>query len=563
MRRLHPLSAVTRMLRYGVNGFSIPFFLSLFGGSVLSEVLGIDTTGTSIDLVFVLAPVGFVVGIVYGYLVYTRFEYELTENTLDVASGVIGRTEREIPIRRIQNVDVQQNLFHRLFDVAVVRIETAGGGGTEAELSVVSREEADRLQREIRARRNGSREAAAVTGRTETTDETVAPADRAAPDDRPGAPMAGAEADTSPTEPAESTETATSVSESPARETGTASAEAERTLFTLSPVDLLILALARFRFGSFVIFVIAAPIVGDVAIDGLLRVLGTFGGPTTLDPDTMTANDVFVTGIVGTPLVLAASYVVSAVVSIQEFYGFELARRGEDLVYERGLLQRYSGSIPTDKVQTVSLTETVVMRPLGYAALGVETAGYAGQRAESGSQSAVPLAPKARVLELADDLADIDLSGVEFERAPKRARRRYAVRYSIAVTVLLALAWGVSQAVPDFTLWYLFAVLYLLAPVAAHYKWANRGYYVGEDHVVVRSGFWNRQTEIVPYYRLQTVVSEATVFQRRLSLATLVADTASSATLTGSAPTAFDLDATTVDELQQTLRERLQTHLHG
>ncbi|WP_435333335.1 PH domain-containing protein [Haloarchaeobius sp. TZWWS8] len=559
MNRLHPLSAVSRVVRYGVNGASIPLFFALFGSTVLSDVLKMDLGNAGIVSAIALVPLGFLVGALFGYLSYTRFGYELTENTLDVASGVIRRTEREIPIRRIQNVDVQQNVLHQLFAVAVVRIETAGGGGTEAVLSVVSEGEAERLQAEIRERREGGSRTADEPSREETGAEAATPTEGVAPE---GPVTAESGTDQGPREPpAENGATpdrpAPSTTE-PARERE----PAESTLFSLSPVDLLVLAAARFRLGSIVFVVFAIPFAEEFTVSLLLRLARPFGGPTSADLTAMTPDQALVLTAISAPLAVLASYLVGAAVSVQEYYGFELARRGDDLVYERGLFQRYSGSIPTDKIQTVTLTETWLMRPLSYAALQVETAGYAG-RGNGGNQSAVPIARRARVLELATELVDADVTDLSFERPPKRARRRYGVRYALVVTAVFALWVTAAMAIPGFTFWYLPAVLYLVVPVAAHLKWANRGYHLGEDHVLVRTGFWQRRTEVVPYYRLQTVVSEATVFQRRLSLATLVADTASSATLTGRAPTAYDLDAATVDELQMALRERLQAHLHG
>jgi len=287
-------------------------------------------------------------------------------------------------------------------------------------------------------------------------------------------------------------------------------------------------------------------------------VVWTVGG---LDLTWAWLTTTLVLAVVSLPLLLVSSYLVSGVLSAAGYYGFQLARSGTDLVYERGLVQRYSGSIPSDKIQTVTLRESLPMRLLGYAALDVETAGYAGQRAEQGSQSAIPVAERSRVVELARDLGEF--SDPDFERPPRRARRRYAVRYGLVVAGLLAVLYAASTVVAGFTLWYLPAVLFLGVPPAAHLKWTNRGYYVGEQTVVVRTGFWRRRTQVVPYYRLQTVIRQATVFQRRLALASLVVDTASSSTLVRSTPTAFDIDAGTAASLQRTLRDRLHLELHG
>lgn len=594
MERLHPLSALIRVLSYGMNGFFIPTFFAFIGGSVLRDQLGVTGVAT-LDLLTVLAPLGLAIGAGYGYLTYRRFTYELRPDTFDVAQGVLGRTEREIPIRRIQNVDIQRNVLHQLFDVAVVRIETAGGGGTEATLSVVGIDEARAIQRGIRERRARLRsdagdvddadDAATVEGGTTAAGASVD--DPAVAPDRPEGDVADHPPDrtaaqrTGPEEPDASTDGPTPGSREDALATsedrddalahgaedwddpaGVWDDDADYDqLLELRVADLLVLAATNFQLGSLLFVLVGFPLVGDVATDVLLAAAEPFGGPTSLNPDAITPDQYFVLGGVAGPLVLVAGYVLSAARAVLEYYAFELGRRGNDLVYERGLLQRYSGSIPTDKIQTLTVRETAPMRWLGYAALDVETAGYAGGGGSGGgTQAAVPVAARDRVLALADDLFDYDAP--DLERPPKRARERYAVRYTIVVLAALGIAYALAQLYPGFTLWYAPALALLAIPPAAHLKWAHRGYALRDDHVVVRTGFWRRRTAVVPYYRLQTVVGEATVFQRRRHLASLVADTASSATLSRSSPTAHDLDADDVDRLQRALRDRLQAHLH-
>ncbi|KPN29147.1 bacterial membrane flanked domain protein [Halolamina pelagica] len=98
-------------------------------------------------------------------------------------------------------------------------------------------------------------------------------------------------------------------------------------------------------------------------------------------------------------------------------------------------------------------------------------------------------------------------------------------------------------------------------PPAAHLKWRNRGYAVGENHVLTRNGFWVRQTKIVPYYRVQTVVSSSTVFQRRRRLATVTIDTAGARSLVGNDAKAVDVDDATATRLREEIAASLYTAL--
>ncbi|SDE76376.1 PH domain-containing protein [Halorientalis regularis] len=531
--KLHPLSAVTRSLQRGLVAASMAFVLTGIGRFVAPELLG------SFALIAGLFVLLFVVGVAYGVAYYYRFEYALTPDTFDVYSGVIGRQEREIPYRRIQNVDVTESIFHRIVGVAIVQIETAGGSETEATLNFVAADEARRLQREVRDRRARARE-----------DDT---------------------ADTDEAEPAETERGATAAATDSPSETRHTDPEAvadrlsregdlepETTLFELGSTELLVLALTSFQLASVAFLLFGFPIVEDLLVGLFASVTGI---EAPVDALTSTPDLAILIGLLAVAFAAVTMWAVSTVVTFLQYYGFTLGRQGEDLVYERGLLQRYSGSIPTDKIQTLTIQENVLMRALGYAGFAVETAGYSPGQSDQGPQSAIPLADREHTLALARELEPFD--ELSFTRSPKRARRRYAVRYGLVVLGLSALTFGLSVAVPAFGLWYLPLFLLIGVPPAAHLKWKHRGYCVGEDHFVVRDGFWNRKTRIVPYYRLQTVIRQRTVFQRRLDLAHLTADTATASLLGRQDATAYDIEADVASDLYELNRERLQASLHG
>jgi putative membrane protein len=244
------------------------------------------------------------------------------------------------------------------------------------------------------------------------------------------------------------------------------------------------------------------------------------------------------------------------------YYDFRLTRVGDELQYERGLFRRYDGSIPLDKVQTLTVTDDPLKRYFGYAALAVETAGYTpGQGQGQGQQSAaiVPLASRDRVLALANDVESFGTPA--FERPPKRIRRRYAVRYLLALVGLVGVLYGVEAVVAAGIPWYGPLVVLPLVPVAAHAKWKHRGYWLGDDHVVTRNGVLKRRTKVVPYYRIQTVIDSRTIFQRRWRVATVTADTAGSLSIAGHDAAAVDVDRDVADRLREALADRLREAL--
>jgi len=88
--------------------------------------------------------------LVWEYLVWKNYDFFFGDDNLNIKHGVISKKHREIPLSRIQNVDIQRNIFQRLLGVAQVDLETAGGNTTEASLKYVYLETGRAIQRKFR-----------------------------------------------------------------------------------------------------------------------------------------------------------------------------------------------------------------------------------------------------------------------------------------------------------------------------------------------------------------------------------------------------------------------------
>lgn len=473
--RLAALSVPYRVVENGIRLLGIVVFSILTTASADAGLLGVP-------ILFVLVAAGIALVVGWELARHRRFAYELTDDTFDIRSGVVSRREREIPYARIQNVDIAQNVLQRALDLAEVRIETAGGSGTEARLRYVDGSEAARLQEAISERKRG------------------------AEPDQPATP--------------------------------------EETLFALSEHEHLVLGVVS----------------ADLRLLGLVSIALSAFAPRLAREIGPGFDLVSVFG----PLValggLVAFWVLSGVLAVFRYYGFELRRRGEELRYDRGLLQRYSGSIPLAKVQTVTVRENVLARAVGYASVVVQTAGYAPGQEGSQAESAVPIARRERALALArtvEPFGDLD-----FQRPPKRARTRYAARYALVVLGLTGLLWAGNALTGVLPLWYLPLGLLAVVPVAAHLTWVHRGYHVDDDYVITRRGFWRRRTTVVPYDRVQTVFSTQSLFQRRRDLGSVTVDTAGSGGFGSGDAVATDVDAAVADDLRELVADRLQGALY-
>ncbi|MFB6088144.1 MAG: PH domain-containing protein [Haloarculaceae archaeon] len=476
--RLHPLSIPYRVVEQGLGLILAVFFAGVPAFSALKGAVG-----AAAALGLVVLVVAAIVGYVVAY--YRRFEYELTRDTFDIRSGVFARREREIPLRRIQNVDISQNVVQRALGLAEIKMETAGASQAEAHLRYVGYDRANHIQSEVsRLSRSGD---------AEETD-----------------------------------------------------AERFETVFAISERELGVLALvsADLRVISFLLvgLSIFAPSMASA-----------FAPEMFLSPETI------VQAVLGPVFAVVSILVLGLVVGVinaSRYYDFTLRRAPEELRYQRGLVQKFSGTIPLDKVQTLTLRENLLARALGYASLYIETAGQGtSSNQQQTAQSAIPIAERERVVSLAKSIEPF--GDVEFERPPKRARRRYAGRYLIVIGALTAVLFAAQQFVTASLYWYSPLALVVVVPAAAHLKWKHRGFHAGDEYVVTRNGFWRRSTKIVPYHRVQTVASTETVFQRRWGLGTVVVDTAGSRSLTSDDAKAVDVDVATVEQLRERVGEEL------
>ncbi|MEG2459398.1 MAG: PH domain-containing protein, partial [Raoultibacter sp.] len=82
---------------------------------------------------------------------FARWRYELTQDYLDIARGIVWRKRIIIPFIRVQNTDTRQGPILRAFALASVTVSTAAGEhaipGLEAEVAESLRDRAAELAR--------------------------------------------------------------------------------------------------------------------------------------------------------------------------------------------------------------------------------------------------------------------------------------------------------------------------------------------------------------------------------------------------------------------------------
>ncbi len=453
-------------------------------------ILILFSGGISVASLDPLVILGFLAGalllvgltIFWESLVWKNYDFFFGEDNLNIEHGVIQKKHREIPLSRIQNVDIQRNIFQRMFGIAKVNLETAGGNTTEASLKYVDLETGREIQKKFRRLKQD------VESEEKEKDE-------------------------------------------------------RELVFELDPRELLLLGLTsantRVIFGIFAFLGIGGSFIGGI-LDG--RGLGFVAGMTLLA----------VLGILTT-------WTGSIITNVLKYFDFKLYRVKDSLEYERGLLNRSEGSIPLEKIQKLTVEENPLKRFFGYSTLKIETAGYSAEQSmQQGAEAAIPLAKRDRTIEFAKMIEDFQ--SLDLEMISKRARRRYFGRYMIVVGVLVVGSFGYS-IFESFSFWYWPLILTPVAGLAAHLKWKNKGYLAEEEHFISMNGFWNRQTMVTPYYRIQNLIETQTILQRRWKLSSLTLDIAGTNPFQHDAKVS-DLDTEVVKQLRQEVFKNFQRSIH-
>lgn len=453
---------------------------------LVAAVWATDSAGQAIGLAVLALAVG------ASWLRWLRFTWRIDDGGLTIEQGLLQRTRRIIPLERIQAVQAQRSLRHRVFGVVGLRVEAIGGSETEGQLDALTPAVARQVQHalvrrgdaggHVDAAQSGSR-----PGATGGPHATPTGADTAAPVDptRTGSSDAGGSAAPAPFAVGEPAPPGTVLAHCP-------------------PRQLLLAGLTGGRVGVAAAGLgLAQQALGDGLTDWAFALPQRFGL-------------VVLAVLVGAAAV--AVFVVSVIATALAYWDFTVRRDGALLRVQRGLLTERRDTVPLRRIQSVTVEQNIVRRAFGLASVSTVVAGRAGDN-DGVTATLLPIGDLDTALELAGTvLATGDIGAVPLRPMPAAARGRRLVRaaWTAAVSAAVA-AWLIG--------WLWAAVVGLLVAGAgvplALAAYRSLGWVRRDDLVIARSGVFRRRTTITPTVAAQSVRMSASPFQRRRDLATV------------------------------------------
>jgi len=332
-QRLHPLSWLLGLLGH------LPQVLL----TVVAALMMTARNDTGPWLLVLIVVLGLFHAIIVPILHYLTYHYRIEQDRLIVRSGILARTRREIPFTRIHNVALHQNLWHRLFNVAELRLESAAGSEAEAHMRVLALEQALALEQLIRG--SSARSAPTINA--------------------PNVPVSVKNSATS------------------------------------TPLLLLSLPLAeQIRLG----LLSNQAWIGLIALLGIgqqfmpEKIISEQGVTWAKQADSFfTGNTLYLIGIAAglCLLIWLVMQAISVLLTVIQYHGFKLTEIDNRLTVERGLFTRRRSSVARRRIQSWTLYEGILQRLFARKQLQVDIASVAqldGQASVEAERDVVPLA---------------------------------------------------------------------------------------------------------------------------------------------------------------------------
>ena len=127
-------------------------------------------------IVSLMTLVAFPIVFPISYIRYKTLRYRFDEEGIWMAWGILFRSEITLTYRRIQDIHVSRNVFHRWLGLSTIDVQTAAGG-TGPQMRIEGIREADGLRDFLYEKMRGARAHGAVPQVDSTAPDAAKPAD--------------------------------------------------------------------------------------------------------------------------------------------------------------------------------------------------------------------------------------------------------------------------------------------------------------------------------------------------------------------------------------------------
>lgn len=358
--RLHPVSAIISSVK-ALKSMILPVAIIIISNGFNFSFNFRSEHFFETVLLFGVWGVAAVLALVGGIVKWRTFVYWFEDGELRVKYGLFVKKKRYIPFERIQSLNYNEGIFHRLFGLVKVQVETAGnkGGKPEVELTAIQKIAADVIEQEMRRAKTQFAQHIDVEQSPEQIGEVMVPA-----------------------------------------------------IYHMSMRDLLVLATTSGGIGVVLsgLVAVVSQFSDIIPYEEVFHELADF-----------VKVGAFLVALM-VMFVLIIAWLVSVVITLVNYYDYTVRIEDEKLMITKGLLEKKRITLPLNRIQAIRIVENPLRQVFGFVTVVVESAGGNGEKGRDKKIALFPLIKKQDCLQTLVQLFPEMNWQPEFTRAPKRAR---------------------------------------------------------------------------------------------------------------------------------------------
>lgn len=421
-----------------------------------------EKSGSRLILIFIGIAI---LSMLYSIANFFRMRFYILNNELILESGVFSRKKTIIPFEKIQTINFEQNIVHRFFSVTRLKIDTAGSVKNEFEFHAIDEEKASALRDLIIAGKKETDKSAAFKDLSNTAEETQG-----------------------------------LIEYTP--------------VMALDQWSLLKVGVTENHLKSGGLIIIFFLWIFQSMEEVGLDVDEYSGGVDKLEMS-------IALGSILMFLFLLASFIISLVRTVVNYYDLKMMRSAHGFKIESGLLTRKAVSALDHKIQQIGWSDNLLRKLVGYKNLYLKQA--SSEMVKSKQTAKIPGCSKEHIISVVESLYgdnrlfEIAMLGVDF---------RYFIRRSLILS-LVAIIVSFVLFYTGHTAYIGIAIPILIYLVATRYiAWKKIKYGFDDELLRVEGGIFGDKAEILPIYKIQAVELHSSIYQRQHRLTDLIVYTA-------------------------------------
>lgn len=420
-------------------------------------------------LLFVLLWVAVVLSI-FGIVSFYKYYFYIKDNKLIVHKGVFKKITLEIPFERIQSINNEQNLIHRLFSVVKLNVDTAGSARDEVQLSALKTEIANELRQNLLDYKS----------KTKSISETVE--------------QSGFVEDITTN---------------------------KKIIFRLDFLQLMRVGITANHLSSFGLIVFFFFSIFDKIREVGLDIQSKLEEYIPLAEAIM--NSVFMVFFLAV-LFFIVSFILSLVLTVLRFFGLKMYRIGDGFIIESGLFNRKQYAAKDNKIQILSWSQNLLERLSKIYTIVIQQAASVQTPA-----SKIAIA-KGLSYENIDAVGQyiykdnyVDLERMKWYAVDNYYLYRMMARFTMlfAIPIIILLTIGMYEVLLPV------GSIYVILIFSCVLRYRKKKYGISDNIVAVRGGAFGHQLSLMELHKVQNIKLSQTPFQRSRQLSSLNIFTAS------------------------------------